>query len=362
MKEVKTYLPDYRFTPKEAKWLIKTMKMLDIQRNELPMLNGAVFYISADKMQIRIFNLTTEVLLIFPEKISKDMPEKCWIPFDALEHYSKSKNSKWIFSTGSVNIDGVNFNIKDGEEYPGNIEFDEVEGICSLCQSDVQKHMQAHVAGDPEEDLITSGIHFGELNIASTDKIRILITDLAVSTIPVKPITVPVEFAKLYSEISNISFFHIKKHSGISFNTTNIQVSSKRIIGKYPSFKAVLDSSGKNTLFIFKGELERIKTLQPVYKHNSNNVVEFGFSPDGNTVYSESFSPEINAKIKLNSIYKGSFDSVCVNAVFLQDVLKIADGNISALIGTPLHPIVFFDESHEWYYVLMPCRKNPANE
>lgn len=355
MREAKTFLPDYKFTSSDAKWLLKQAKLLQIKKQALPMQTGVIFNVKGNGMTVRISDMVTDLKLTYDEKLSANMPDVFWVTLDVLEHYAKSSDATWEFEPGTVKIDGVKFNILDGKDFFEDRKLMELGGTYFLYASDVRRHTIACCSGGEESDP-KSGIRIEREALISTNGKQALFTK-RLSHLNLHPdITVPVNFLKLYSEISGPTYFTTHEDFFIRFESKNVVVKSRQIIGDYPDVQAIVKTY-TNTLKISVAELSKVKKLESVYKNNSSNEIQFNFEPIGITVSSDSFSPEMFGEIKISGLYMGDFITISVDSDLLLHVLKLAEGELFVSFGDPEQPLVMVDRSNQWQYLLMPLRK-----
>jgi DNA polymerase-3 subunit beta len=147
------------------------------------------------------------------------------------------------------------------------------------------------------------------------------------------------------------------KSNQIIFSTSQVEIISRLIEGKFPDFEKIIPNMGKNNLTIETGVLLQAVRTASVFAKEAANIIKFEVK--NNKLEISSNSPQLGEnKITLEAKTEGEGGKIAFNSRYLIDFLNsIKSDLINIRINDALSPGIFSPaEDQSFTHIIMPIR------
>lgn len=145
--------------------------------------------------------------------------------------------------------------------------------------------------------------------------------------------------------------------SQVIFATSDIEIVSRLIEGKFPDFEKIIPDKGKTKVLVEKEELTRAVRIASIFARESANIVKFNIQK-GNFEISANTAQVGDNKSRVEAKIEGEAGKIAFNSRYLLDLLNIVGSEqVSFEMTGSLNPGVFKPAGDDSYlHIIMPVR------
>lgn len=202
-----------------------------------------------------------------------------------------------------------------------------------------------------------------KIKLVSTDSYRLsekiieVKTDIKENISVVVPQKAVQELLRMLSEI-NEELEVLLTEEQILFKTTNIELTSRLIEGKYPDYEQIIPESWQTKLTLNRNEfISAIKTVSLFAREAAGNI-KLEANKGGGLVVKSMATQIGEAQSIVDAQAEGEEIEIAFNAKYLLDVLNVLESEtVVCLLNGSLNPAVIRGETEKDYtHIIMPLR------
>lgn len=141
------------------------------------------------------------------------------------------------------------------------------------------------------------------------------------------------------------------------FSSTDIEIISRLIEGKYPDYEKIIPAKGKTILTLDVAELTRAVRVAAIFARESANIIRFKINKKGLEITANTSQIGKN-RVNLEAEISGSIDKIAFNSRYLLDLLGVINSErISLETSGSLNPGIFtLPGDNSFLHIVMPVR------
>jgi DNA polymerase-3 subunit beta len=349
-------------------------------RAQLPVLSNILLATDKGRLKLSATNLETGINYWLGAKVEKEgalsIPAKVFtefvtsLPVEKVELEAKENNL--LVSCGSYQAE---FNGLAATEFPKIPSLKGKPGLSFIAPNLIDSINQvAFAAAQDEGRPVLTGVFLAiegkNLNLAATDGYRLSLKKIpsskgiAQSKELKKGLIIPsrtlIELARTIGESDpekEIGLTITKASNQAIFSTTDTEIISRLIEGKYPDYQRIIPKKGKTNILLDVSELTRAIRVAAIFAREAANIVRFNIDKKGLEITANTAQVGRN-KVRLEAKVSGPGGKIAFNSRYLLDLLGAISGDqIKLEISGSLNPGVFTLTGDQSYlHIIMPVR------
>lgn len=349
-------------------------------RAQLPVLSNILLVVDKGRLKLSATNLETGINYWLGAKISKEgavsIPAKVLTEFVSSLPAGKveleTKENNLLVACGNYRAE---FNGLAATEFP---KIPSVKGKADLSfvSSSLIKAINqvAFAAAQDEGRPVLTGVLLlikgKKLILAATDGYRLSVKELPTTKGIVeskelkKGLIIPsrtlVELARTVGETEqekDIGLTITKEANQTIFSSSNMEIISRLIEGKYPDFEKIIPEKGKTNLIVETAELTRAVRVASIFAREAANVVRFRIDQKGMEITANTVQVGRNVA-KIEAKVSGPGGKIAFNSRYLLDLLSVVGNEqISLEMSGNLNPGIYRAVGDKSFlHIIMPVR------
>lgn len=348
------------------RYLALLSKILPIN-SQIPVLANLLIEATRDGIFISSTNLEIGVKVKVVGKVNEEgaitVPGKQFIetlsslPADKIQ-MNFDKGVLKLLCRGS----SVSFQTISKDEFPSIYE-QKGDEIISFSGEDFKKAFSAlfFAASQDESRPELTGIFMSQkdegLDLVATDGFRLSLRIIK-NKMKEESLIIP---SRLVAEAMNlsgeISLYTHKGANQVIFETEDVVLVGRVIVGSFPNYKKVIPQGGKTTISFDTEDLVQKLKLVSIFARDTANVVKVKIE-DGKIRMHAASSGAGEADIEVEGKQEGEVNEIAFNIKFLMDFLKNIDAKeVIMQVSSSVEPALFkIEEDPDFLHVIMPVR------
>ncbi|HVZ12819.1 MAG TPA: DNA polymerase III subunit beta [Patescibacteria group bacterium] len=351
------------------KYLPLLSKSLPIH-SQIPVLSNLLIETTKDGIFVYSTNLEIGIRVKVAGKVEEEgavtVPGKQFI--EAISSFPKDKvkiSLKGENLSVSCRDDEITFRTIAKDEFPSIYE-DKGEKIYEFGEGEVEQMFSGLLFSAAQDDYRPelSGVLFSQkeegIDLVTTDGFRLSMKTIRnKKVLQEESVILP---ARLLSEVSafhsgSIFMYMHKKANQVIFESEDITLVGRLIIGQFPNYAKVIPKGGKTTITVDSQELAQKLKVVSIFARDSANIVRLQIDDGKIKMLSKSASVG-EGDVIVQVEQEGPNNEIAFNIKFVQDFLKsVTAKNISMQVSSSVEPALFKVEGMgDYIHVIMPVR------
>jgi len=342
-------------------------------RNELAILNNILLRTDGNRLLIAATNLEIASIQYIGTKIEK--PGSITVPSRLITEFISSLPPEKI----NLEVKGDQLYINSGkfssiingvvsDEFPELPTIDEKKSTVIKINTPTFKQAisQTIIASSSDNTRpILTGIFWhtsnGNLFIASTDGYRLAEKRVMKSKEEIMAVipssTLQEVLRCVDNETGEIQIFF--DDTQVCFKTTNLEIVSRLIDGKFPNYKQLIPKKSETEVEISKTDFSRITKVSSLFARESGGGITLSASRDNSLLSIHSIASELGENTSEATAKVTKDGDITINSRYLLEALNVIDGdNLTFAFNGKLAPCLIKEniKDPDYLYIIMPMK------